>query len=75
MLSKCIAEEQKHRPYPVKVAAIEPGMVETSMQALARSLPEEQFPMRSFFQTSFEEGKLDTPEAAAIRLLAQAGLT
>ncbi|MGM0883040.1 MAG: SDR family NAD(P)-dependent oxidoreductase [Bacillota bacterium] len=50
MFTHCVGAEQKSQPYPVEIIAVDPGMVETEMQKLARGKNEEDFEMSAFFK-------------------------
>ncbi|WP_308639353.1 SDR family NAD(P)-dependent oxidoreductase [Paenibacillus silvisoli] len=69
MLTGCIADEQRNEPDPVHVVAFDPGMTDTHMQTAARGRDAREFPLRSFFQDSYEQGRLRSPEAVARELL------
>ncbi|MFC3800469.1 SDR family NAD(P)-dependent oxidoreductase [Cohnella sp. GCM10012308] len=69
MLTECIGLEQKQSNNPVEVIAIDPGMVETSMQQIARSKSEDEFEMTSFFKRASEEKLLNTTDEIASHVL------
>ncbi|SDW24606.1 SDR family NAD(P)-dependent oxidoreductase [Paenibacillus sp. CF384] len=74
MLTRCIADEQRDETNPVHVFAFDPGMTDTQMQTVARGRDKVDFPLQTFFQTSYEQGKLrSTADVAAelIRLLGE----
>lgn len=52
----------------VQVLAVGPGTVDTGMQALMRSTPEEDFPARQKFIDLFASGKLASPDEVGRRL-------
>jgi len=66
MFTKCVALEQEPRRYPARVVAFDPGMMDTPMQAQARSTD---FPMNGFFTKAAEEGQLADVVTVARRLL------
>ncbi|GGG68649.1 (S)-benzoin forming benzil reductase [Paenibacillus radicis (ex Gao et al. 2016)] len=67
--SKSVSLEQQGKTYPVKVASVYPGMIDTDMQAQIRSASKENFPFVDQFVQIAEEGKLQTPEYTARKLL------
>ncbi|MDX8047079.1 (S)-benzoin forming benzil reductase [Gracilibacillus sp. S3-1-1] len=67
--TKSIYLEQKEKPYPVKVASVYPGVIETKLQAEIRSTSKEKFPYVELFNQLFEEGKLQTPLDTAEKLI------
>jgi len=52
-----------------EVRHIDPGVVDTDMQAVIRSTDHERFPLVEQFVTLAQEGRLQTPEAVAERIL------
>ncbi|MCL4154497.1 UNVERIFIED_CONTAM: hypothetical protein GTU68_045260 [Idotea baltica] len=69
MYAECIFLEQTQETYPIKVTALAPGVVDTSMQDLLRDLPEAQFPSVGRFISLKKENKLWSPEYVAERIL------
>ncbi|WP_339256904.1 (S)-benzoin forming benzil reductase [Paenibacillus sp. FSL P2-0136] len=67
--TKCIDIEQKLAKYPAKAAAVYPGMIDTSLQSDIRSVPAELFPYVNEFIQLSAEGKLQSPEYTASRLI------
>ncbi|WP_024303117.1 SDR family NAD(P)-dependent oxidoreductase [Pseudogulbenkiania sp. MAI-1] len=67
--SRHLVVEQAASAKPVRVAAVYPGVVDTDMQAEVRHAAPEQFPDLPRFLALKQEGALDTPEAAAGKLL------
>lgn len=67
--TKCIDIEQKLAAYPAKAAAVYPGMIDTSLQSDIRSVPAELFPYVNEFIQLSEEGKLQSPEYTASKLI------
>ncbi len=59
-------EEQKLRG-GVRVSAIAPGVIDTSMQTEIRKMPEKDFPRVERFRDLHDEGKLVSPDEAARR--------
>ena len=69
MLTRSIAREQERADYPVRVAAVSPGMVDTSMQERIRSANPEHLPVKENFVKAMEKGKVVPPEEAAAGLI------
>ncbi|ETT56239.1 (S)-benzoin forming benzil reductase [Paenibacillus sp. FSL P4-0338] len=67
--TKCIDIEQKLATYPVKAAAVYPGMIDTSLQSEIRSVPADLFPYVNEFIQLSEEGRLQSPEYTASKLI------
>lgn len=67
--SKSIHLEQSVKDYPVKIASVYPGMIDTQLQADIRSADKKNFPYVDQFIQLAQEGKLQTPEETAERLL------
>lgn len=67
--TKCIDIEQKLATYPAKAAAVYPGMIDTSLQSEIRSVTTELFPYVNEFIQLSAEGKLQSPEYTASRLI------
>lgn len=61
--------EQKLVKYPAKVAAVYPGMIDTNLQSEIRSVSTDLFPYVNEFIQISEEGKLQTPEYTANKLI------
>ncbi len=58
MFSRCVGGEQSDKESGFEVVSINPGMVETAMQELARSKTIEEFKMADFFREARETGKV-----------------
>ncbi|MFF2089298.1 (S)-benzoin forming benzil reductase [Paenibacillus sp. NPDC058174] len=67
--SKSVSIEQQGKEYPVRVVSVYPGMIDTEMQAQIRSVSKENFPFVDQFAQIAEEGKLQTPQYTARKLL------
>ncbi|EEG08851.1 SDR family NAD(P)-dependent oxidoreductase [Pseudogulbenkiania ferrooxidans] len=67
--SRHLAVEQAASANPVRVAAVYPGVIDTDMQAEIRHAAPESFPNLPRFLALKQEGALDSPEAAAGKLL------
>lgn len=71
---RAVAEEQQAQPQPLIPINIDPGVIDTEMQALIRSSSESDFPDVELFNQRKEQGALVPPErvaAAIIRILQQ----
>ncbi|MFW6351235.1 MAG: (S)-benzoin forming benzil reductase [Bacteroidota bacterium] len=68
MFTQTVAIEQKDHEYPVKLMAIAPGIIDTSMQTTIRSTTDEQFVLRSKFVELKETGQLVEPTVAGKKL-------
>lgn len=68
MFASCVGLEQKSREYGFEVISIDPGMVDTSMQHVARSKTSDEFSRVDFFQQAFEDGKLQEPVKVAEKI-------
>ncbi|WP_262362626.1 SDR family NAD(P)-dependent oxidoreductase [Paenibacillus antibioticophila] len=67
--TKSIEIEQKLVVHPAKVVAVYPGMIDTKLQADIRSVSENLFPYVNEFVRLSEEGRLQTPEYTALKLI------
>jgi len=68
MFANCVALEQGDASDRVRVYSVDPGMVDTPMQATART---SEHPMRNFFDEANRGGRLRPPGDAAKRILRQ----
>lgn len=67
--TKSLDIEQKLVTYPAKVVAVYPGMIDTNLQSEIRSVSNDLFPYVNEFIQLSEEGKLQTPEYTAHKLI------
>lgn len=67
--TKSIEIEQKLVAHPAKVVAVYPGMIDTKLQADIRSVSENLFPYVNEFIRLSEDGRLQTPEYTALKLI------
>ncbi|MCT2347242.1 (S)-benzoin forming benzil reductase [Niallia taxi] len=67
--TKSIYLEQKEEPFPVKVASVYPGVIDTKLQTEIRSTSKEKFPYVELFNQLYVEGKLQTPLETAEKLI------
>lgn len=68
MFTQCVGQEQQNETNPVEVIAVIPGMVDTDMQAVARSKDERSFVLASQFRQVHEAGQLLTPKEISAHL-------
>ena len=68
MLMQAIALEQSDRERPVRVAAFNPGRIETDMQKLLREQSPEDFPAVDDFVAAATDGRTGSPRGAARKL-------
>lgn len=69
MFTRTVALEQSKAPFPAKILAFAPGIVETAMQAEIRESDAEGFPEKDNFVKLHKEGHLSTPEYVADAIL------
>ena len=67
---RALAAEERHQPQPFIPVSIDPGVIDTGMQALIRSTPKSDFPEVERFIKRKHEGGLATPEAVAAGIMA-----
>ncbi len=60
-----MAEEQRAQPQPIDCLVINPGVMNTGMQAEIRSQSEADFPMLPWWQSLYEQGQLADPDDIA----------
>ena len=65
---RALALEQKAQQYPIHVVLMDPGVMDTDMQAKIRGAKESQFPELQRFVKMKEEGLLLTPESVAQKI-------
>ncbi|GIP29308.1 short-chain dehydrogenase [Paenibacillus sp. J23TS9] len=65
MFTRCAGTELADR---VEVIAVDPGMVDTSMQAAARNKEIEDFAMAAHFKQAYEAGQLQSPDEIAAHI-------
>lgn len=68
--TRAVALEEAQRPHPARLVSIAPGVIETDMQTQLRAGDPVAFPDRVRFVQLKEAGLLDTPDAAAAKVLA-----
>lgn len=68
--TRCLALEEARKPNGAKVCALAPGVIDTDMQVQLRGAEAADFPDRARFGQLKAGGQLDSPEAAARKVLA-----
>ncbi|MFO1340505.1 MAG: SDR family NAD(P)-dependent oxidoreductase [Burkholderiaceae bacterium] len=68
--SRALALEQAGQPNGVRVVSLAPGIIDTDMQVQLRSADAGAFPERERFMQFKSQGQLDSPAAAAAKVLA-----
>lgn len=68
-LARALALEQAERPHGARVASVAPGVIDTDMQQQLRGADPALFPERERFAALHRNGQLDSPAAAAAKLL------
>jgi NAD(P)-dependent dehydrogenase (short-subunit alcohol dehydrogenase family) len=69
-LSRAVALEEAARPNGAKIVSLAPGVIDTDMQVQLRSADPAEFGEHARFSALQAEGRLDSPEAAAAKVLA-----
>jgi len=69
-LARAIALEEAAQPNGAKVVSLAPGVIDTDMQVQLRSADAGKFPERATFEGLKSGGRLDSPAAAAAKVLA-----
>lgn len=69
-LARAVALEEAARPGGARVVSLAPGIIDTDMQAQLRGADPAKFADRATFAAFKSEGRLDSPEAAAQKVLA-----
>jgi benzil reductase ((S)-benzoin forming) len=72
MFTRCVGLEQANNQNPVTMIAIDPGMMNTSMQDVAR---EAGFELSGYFRRQKEQGRLSDPEEVAKKVISLIGRT
>lgn len=68
--SRALALEQAELPHGARVVSLAPGIIDTDMQVQLRSADPGAFPERERFMQFKNQGQLDSPAAAAAKVLA-----
>ncbi|WP_254450419.1 SDR family NAD(P)-dependent oxidoreductase [Cohnella herbarum] len=69
MFTQCVGAEQAKQHNPIEIIAVDPGMVETEMQRIARGKSAQQFEMAKFFEHAHQSGQLQSTERLGSHLL------
>lgn len=67
--SRAVAMEEAGHPGGARIVSLAPGIVDTDMQAQLRGADRGRFPAGAQFAAFKSEGRLDSPQAAAARVL------
>lgn len=68
--ARALALEEQARPGGARVASVAPGIIDTDMQRQLRGADPQRFPERARFDEFHRSGALDSPAAAAAKLIA-----
>ncbi|MDP3700830.1 MAG: SDR family NAD(P)-dependent oxidoreductase [Hylemonella sp.] len=68
--TRCLALEEARKPNGARVCSLAPGVIDTDMQVQLRGADAASFPDRARFEQLKSGGQLDSPEAAARKVLA-----
>jgi benzil reductase ((S)-benzoin forming) len=63
MFTQCVGVEQSRRDYPVEIISVDPGMVDTELQVIAREKDDHEFPLAKTFKLVHQTGQLQTKES------------
>lgn len=69
MFTQCVGQEQLNKTNPVEIIAVDPGMVDTDMQKLAREQDTRSFELAQAFQQAYEAGQLISKDAICTHLI------
>ncbi|MFC5700380.1 SDR family NAD(P)-dependent oxidoreductase [Cohnella faecalis] len=69
MFSQCVGLEQSMREHPIEIIAVDPGMVDTELQSVARGKNEREFVMAKYFDQAYQSGLLQSTESLGKQLL------
>lgn len=67
---RTLAEEQAERAHPIRAFSVNPGVMDTAMQAAVRSGSDDDVPGLEHYRQLWREGRLTAPEAVAVRIAA-----
>jgi NAD(P)-dependent dehydrogenase (short-subunit alcohol dehydrogenase family) len=68
--TRCLALEEALKPHGARVCSLAPGVIDTDMQVQLRGADAAAFPDRVRFEQLKSGGQLDSPEAAARKVIA-----
>lgn len=69
MFTQCVGAEQTNRNNPVEIIAVDPGMVDTELQMMAREQDDQEFEMAKRFRQVHQSGQLISKEVLGNHLL------
>ena len=67
--SRAVALEEAAHPNGARIVSLAPGVIDTDMQLQLRAADPAQFAAQAMFSSLKSEGRLDSPEAAAAKVL------
>lgn len=67
--SRVVALEEAGRPHGARIVSLAPGIIDTDMQVQLRNADRRRFPDGAQFEAFKAEGRLDSPQAAAAKVL------
>jgi benzil reductase ((S)-benzoin forming) len=67
--SRAVALEESARPGGARIVSLAPGIIDTDMQVQLRGADRSRFPEGAMFESFKTEGQLDSPDAAAAKVL------
>lgn len=70
LYTRCVALEEALKPNGARLCSLAPGVIDTDMQVQLRGADAAAFPDRARFEQLKSGGQLDSPEAAARKVLA-----
>ncbi|MBX9871032.1 MAG: SDR family NAD(P)-dependent oxidoreductase [Burkholderiaceae bacterium] len=70
LYTRCVALEEALKPNGARVCSLAPGVIDTDMQVQLRGADAAAFPDRARFEQLKRGGQLDSPDAAARKVLA-----
>lgn len=68
-LARAVALEEAAQAHGARIVSLAPGVIDTDMQRQLRSADPHAFPERERFASLHDEGRLESPAAAAARLI------
>jgi NAD(P)-dependent dehydrogenase (short-subunit alcohol dehydrogenase family) len=67
--SRAVALEEAARPHGARIVSLAPGIIDTDMQVQLRGADRSRFPEGAQFEAFKTEGRLDSPQTAAAKVL------
>ena len=68
--SRCVALDQGYSKHPARIVSLAPGVINTDMQAQLRAGDPSRFPDHEHFVQLQQNDQLDSPSAAAAKVIA-----